>query len=79
MIKNPKHLDYMLTNLLHARCTGTGAVYRYAVSGGYSIVGEFCDADVAIKITASDWERDIMGAIDQLLIAHGEIKVPGQL
>jgi hypothetical protein len=86
VIKNPKHLDKVLTAVLAKKCTGTGNVYRWAENmNNDRIVAEFTDGDVEILVhcksrdifmVGGEWVRHV---VRQLLVAHGEIKVPGQL
>jgi hypothetical protein len=78
VIKNPKHLDKVLTAVLAKKCTGTGNVYRWAQPGaGHKVLAEFTDGDVTILVPYRITSPDEI--VRQLLVAHGEIKVPGQL
>jgi hypothetical protein len=82
-VKLPRRLDKDLTAALAARCTGTGNVYRWGKDMELdTVIAEFADGDVEISTNTEDhgfrhgWKELV---VRQLLVAHGEIRVPGQL
>lgn len=86
MIKGPDNRDQVLSLALNAKCKGTGSVYTEHLPFEIAdlVLAEFSDGDVEINIYAFELEkvkaRDVAAFIvRQLLTAHGEIKVPGQL